>query len=132
MLERVRETLHAAALDPEARAQVSGGCLERELRHVGLGAAPPAPTRSTTPRKPNKRIELERSERLKAARKAAADARRAAERASRDLLAAEERRDRAVAALDDAERDLAKAREAASDAARVREQSERALSELSG
>jgi hypothetical protein len=37
-LERVSETLHAAALDDEARGQVSEGRLVRELRHVGLGA----------------------------------------------------------------------------------------------
>jgi hypothetical protein len=37
-LERVTETLHAAALDDEARREVSGGRLVRELRHVGLGA----------------------------------------------------------------------------------------------
>jgi hypothetical protein len=37
-LEQVRETLHAAALDEEARAQVRAGRLERELRYVGLGS----------------------------------------------------------------------------------------------
>ncbi len=37
-LDRVSETLHAAAIDEDARAQVRDGCLERELRHVGLGA----------------------------------------------------------------------------------------------
>ncbi|HEV2786273.1 MAG TPA: hypothetical protein VGV67_07800, partial [Solirubrobacteraceae bacterium] len=37
VVERVGETLHAAALDEEAREQVRGGRLERELRHVGLG-----------------------------------------------------------------------------------------------
>jgi hypothetical protein len=37
-IERVAETLHAAALDDDARAQVSEGRLVRELRHVGLGA----------------------------------------------------------------------------------------------
>lgn len=37
IVERVADTLHAAALDDDARAQVSGGRLERELRHVGLG-----------------------------------------------------------------------------------------------
>jgi hypothetical protein len=37
-VERVAETLHAAALDDEARGQVSEGRLVRELRHVGLGA----------------------------------------------------------------------------------------------
>jgi hypothetical protein len=37
-LERVADTLNAAALDDEAREQVSEGRLVRELRHVGLGA----------------------------------------------------------------------------------------------
>jgi hypothetical protein len=37
MLDRVSQTLHAAALDADARAQVRDGCLVRELRHVGLG-----------------------------------------------------------------------------------------------
>jgi hypothetical protein len=36
-LEQVGETLHAAALENEARSRVRNGCLERELRHVGLG-----------------------------------------------------------------------------------------------
>jgi hypothetical protein len=37
-LDRVSETLHAAALDEEARGLVRDGCLERELRQVGFGA----------------------------------------------------------------------------------------------
>ena len=37
IIDRVSDTLHAAALDDDARAQVSDGRLERELRHVGLG-----------------------------------------------------------------------------------------------
>ncbi len=37
-VERVSETLHAAALDDDARGQVGEGRLVRELRHVGLGA----------------------------------------------------------------------------------------------
>lgn len=41
--DRVADTLQAAALDPEAREQVRGGRLERELRHVGLGAGGLAP-----------------------------------------------------------------------------------------
>ena len=36
-LERVADTLRAAARDDEARQHVVRGCLERELRHVGLG-----------------------------------------------------------------------------------------------
>jgi hypothetical protein len=54
VVERVADTLHAAALDEGARAQVRPGRLERELRHVGLGlgeAAPaaPAPARQPAP-----------------------------------------------------------------------------------
>ncbi len=37
VIERVADTLHAAALDDRARAMVREGRLERELRHVGLG-----------------------------------------------------------------------------------------------
>jgi hypothetical protein len=129
MLERVGETLHAAALDPEARVQVADGCLERELRHIGLGAGAP-PARSDARPKRDKRAERGRSERLKAARKAAADARRSAEQAGRELRAAQERRDRAAVALEDAEGALAEARRAADEAGRAREESERVLAEL--
>ncbi len=50
VVERVADTLHAAALDEDAREQVRPGRLERELRHVGLGLgeaepATPAPAR---------------------------------------------------------------------------------------
>src|SRR4051794_4988693 len=37
-LERVRETLHAAAIDPETREEVAAGRATRELAHAGLGA----------------------------------------------------------------------------------------------
>jgi hypothetical protein len=47
IIDRVADTLHAAALDEDARREVEGGRLARELRHVGLGAgllaAPPPP-----------------------------------------------------------------------------------------
>src|SRR5919202_1193584 len=46
-LERVRETLHAAAIDPEARAEVAAGRATRELAHAGLG-----PFGASVPRAP--------------------------------------------------------------------------------
>ncbi|HJS93873.1 MAG TPA: hypothetical protein VJ741_06390, partial [Solirubrobacteraceae bacterium] len=50
IIERVSDTLHAAALDDDAREQVREGRLERELRHVGLGMTPGAvPARATRP-----------------------------------------------------------------------------------
>ncbi len=56
VIDRVSETLHAAALDEDAREQVRYGRLERELRHAGLGlglgssealGVPPAAARAT-------------------------------------------------------------------------------------
>jgi hypothetical protein len=38
ILERVGDTLHAAALDGAARDAIRDGRLERELQHAGLGA----------------------------------------------------------------------------------------------
>ena len=55
VVERVADTLHAAALDEGAREQVRQGRLERELRHAGLGlgeAAPAAPAPAPAPARP--------------------------------------------------------------------------------
>jgi len=55
VLERVADTLHAAALDEDARAQVREGRLERELRHVGLGLGESADPFASAPPAPRKR-----------------------------------------------------------------------------
>jgi hypothetical protein len=140
-VERVAETLHAAALDDEARQEVSDGRLVRELRHVGLGGglggavtAPPArpPSgrsgKAATPAKgakgaqgakPAKSGKVQRDE-GKRARQAPAGA--AAERqAQRERTAADaaERREREEA------RKQARAMER--DAAREVDRAERAL-----
>ena len=135
MVERVSDTLHAAALDDDAREQVSGGRLERELRHVGLGGfgaprgggslAPPSRKREAPPNKrkkagsdekePGERAERTRTarERAKAgeeahraARATEREARRRAERAGRAAKIALEHRDNAAEALREAEADL--------------------------
>ncbi len=108
-LERVSDTLHAAALDDDARGEVKDGCLVRELRHVGLGAfggfaAAPAAA---------KQDEAKR----KAAEKAEAERRRIVERANRAVETAQARRDRAADALREAEDGLARARQSAAEAA---------------
>ena len=56
VIERVGETLHAAALDDEARQQVRSGTLQRELRHVGFGAGTGAGNalRLRPPRRPRR------------------------------------------------------------------------------
>jgi flagellar biosynthesis GTPase FlhF len=134
IVERVADTLHAAALDDEAREQVREGRLERELRHVGLGvlgaplagappAGAPAPPRKKKPTAANKqpaadraadraaeraaREERERVQRERAeARAVAREARRRAEHAERAHRVAAERRDRAAEALREAESQL--------------------------
>jgi hypothetical protein len=145
-LDRVSETLHAAALDEGARHQVERACLERELRHVGLGEAG-APTTSPTPsrsrRSPRakhddevaeraaaKQAARERAEQLTAARQAEAEARRTAGRAARAQQVAEERRDRAADALAEADDAVAQARERAGQAARAHQLAEQTLKRL--
>lgn len=154
MLARVSDTLNAAALDDQAREEVREGCLQRELRHIGLGgaevadepsagrggerrgatrAAVPAPKRERD-EQPAKRELAERwkaerdlAERRKAARRAEADARRQAERAARELARAQERRDRAADLLSRAELALDQAREHAHQAAEAERKAGEAL-----
>jgi hypothetical protein len=143
-LERVSESLHAAAFDKDARAQVKDGCLARELRYVGLGqssslsqSAPAASSAAKTRAQPKapkraetKRTERARAERLKAARAAEADARRAAERAERQLRTAQGRRDDAADVLLETEDALAAAREQAERATLEHDRADRALKQL--
>ncbi len=142
VLERVSETLHAAALDEDARAQVADGRLLRELRHAGLGfgdvggvplerpaKAPPKRKPAAKPKAGASRKEAaaeraaakEAQEQADAERKAArlaqAAARKRAERAARALNAAQERRDRAAKTLEEADAALDAAREEAEAAA---------------
>jgi hypothetical protein len=116
IIERVSDTLHAAALDDDARAQVRDGRLERELRHVGLGMTPgaarmPARTRARTREKPAAAPKRD----LKAER----EARRRLERATRAVSTARERRDKAAAALEEAEEALTEAQREEADAERA-------------
>ena len=134
ILERVSETLHAAALDKRARARIEDGCLHRELRHIGLGADLAISTRTASgsgarkPRasgkaagrdteRPAAQTQRERSERSKEARRAEAEAGRLAERAGRALKAAQQRRDRAADSLAKAEAALRDASARAEEAA---------------
>lgn len=151
-LERLSETLHAAALDEDARAKVRDGRLDRELRHVGLGAVGEVAAPSSTPggqtrtrasrrtaeraapestpakREPtDRRREQERAKRLSAARKAEADASRVAKRAARELRTAQDRRDRAADSLREAEAALDAARKRAEEAALAHRRAQRAL-----
>jgi hypothetical protein len=126
VIERVSDTLHAAALDDDARAAVQPGTLERELRHIGLGAVTPvAPSR-----RPSRRpAAAEPSPKRAELRAAVAEARRRNERAQRALRVAQERRDHAAQALHDAESALAAAQTEADDAATAFAQAQDKLAE---
>ncbi|MDQ6817313.1 MAG: hypothetical protein M3018_07890 [Actinomycetota bacterium] len=157
MLDRVSETFHAAALDADARMQVKDGCLQRELRHIGLGtggtasmpttaadrrAATRAPSKTaergakapSTPDKAaaaRKQAERDLAKQLSAARKAETDARRVAERAVREVRSAEQHRDNAVQSLREAEVALAAVRQGAEDAAGAHRRSQQELERVS-
>jgi hypothetical protein len=112
-LERVRETLHAAALDEEARALLSAGCLERDLRHIGLGSLDSGPA---APARPARRD---------------GGKKRAAEAAAAGQAAAQaERRQQAQDRLRDAERTLAAVQQDLESAVRERDWAQRALDDL--
>ena len=142
-LDRVSETLHAGALDPEAREALANACLARELARAGLGASLfPAPAPVEAPRaapaenaahgrKAEEQAARQAEEReAEAARQAAEKAaRRAAERAAQELEAAQRRRDWAASAHRSAEEALDKATKALADAeATLSAASERAAS----
>jgi hypothetical protein len=148
IIDRVADTLNAAALDDDARAQVRDGRLERELRHIGLGlavagggAATPAPAPARTRRgasrgtakAPKKQTASEPAVRERAQARAQEraqeralerEARRRVERAERGAELALERRERAAQALEAAEAELADAEDELLEA-------KRRLSELS-
>ncbi len=120
-LEQVSETLHAAALDNDARARVKDGCLERELRHVGLGALGGAVLEAP---KPKRAQAPDRSSERRKARQAQAESRRRMQRAARGVQVAEERLDRARQQLREAEEKLDIARRQAAEALAAHEQAD--------
>jgi hypothetical protein len=123
-LERVSDTLHAAAIDPESRSQLREGCLLKELRHVGLGGD----AFEVVAEKP--RVAAERARGLKLAQRAVVDADRLEQRAVRELQAAQDRLDRAHASLRDAEGVLAAAQARAEEAALAHHRAKDALESL--
>lgn len=141
VLERVSDTLHAAALDVGAREAVSGGRLERERTHIGLGNLPDVkvscagrggrPKKSATKEPPpppatvpDKQAARELAEARRGARVAEGEARRRAEIAGRAVRAAEQRRDLAAEALAEAEQELTDARAEAAEATEAHRRAE--------
>ena len=100
-IERVRETLHAAAIDPGSREDVAAGRAAKERAHAGLGAfggvvapsdapAKPGRARSKKPDKPDKPDEPDKPARK---RRAKADRDEQRRRAEADERAEVERRE---------------------------------------
>ncbi len=93
--ERVRETLHAAAGDPDVGALVSAGCLTKEQRLVGFGGAALNPERTAQPRaeerRPSRREREAATRAREQAEKAHERALAEAQRAQTELQRAEER-----------------------------------------
>jgi hypothetical protein len=150
VVERVADTLHAAALDEDAREQVQAGRLERELRHVGLGlglgegAAAPVPAAPTRARakpagKPaakerkDDRKETARAERARADKRAERERAAARKEARAAEVAARRRAERAARALGAAEERRKRAAEALAEAedalATARAEAEAAVAE---
>jgi len=139
-LDRVSETLHAAALDEDARSRVSAGCLERELRWAGFGArsdADPGRAERSDPgraeqaeRARAEQAARDRAEKLRSAREAEDAARRLVERTARELQTAQELRDRAAVSLSEAEEALVAAHERAEEASLAHERARMALGRL--
>ena len=128
-IERVADTLHAAALDDEARREVSEGRLVRELRHVGLGgglggaaAAPPSRPASGPPDTPTKPAKP-----AKPARGGAAGARKAGTGVEAERQAARDRKAAEAAERREREEARKQARALERDAAREVDRAERAL-----
>jgi hypothetical protein len=137
VLERIAETLHAAAADDEVRADVERGRLVRDRASVGLGPTVPAGAtrRASRERKgraatPDEAVDAAAAarDRLRAAEadaktadRTSAAADRAVERAARTLSAAEDNWERAQDALREARAELAESRKAAAEARKAAE-----------
>jgi hypothetical protein len=146
VLQDVEDSLHAAAIDDDARDAVLAGRLERERKAAGLGGelgafaatAEPAPSRAQprktqeAPKREKKptaeekaataRAEAERKEEIRAARAAAREAAAEAKRAERQHELAESRLGQAEEALEKAKSARDEARDAVREARRLRDE----------
>ena len=132
--ERVRGTLHAAALDDDVREELARGRLVREREAVGLGSAFSAPDGPPAgggagPRKPSKRESKRSADRAEAERllDEAEAARDQAEQAAEEASA---RVEAARAALTQAEREEREAARLVREREKERAKRERALRRL--
>jgi hypothetical protein len=143
--ERIRDTLHAAALDEQTAADLAAGRLVREREAIGtFGAATAVPASTGKTRRADRRREAD-SKKAPAQRKdleralvsaraderktqrARAAASKAAERARKEAAAAVERADEARKRSDEARAGLREAERQERDAAKAHDRAARAL-----
>lgn len=132
--ERVRATLHAAALDDDVREELARGRLVREREAVGLGSAFSAPAGPSAgvragPRKPSKRDSKRSADRAEAER-GLGEAEAARDRADQAAEEASARVEAARAALSEAEGAHREAARLVRDREKERAKRERALRRL--
>lgn len=123
VLERVADTLHAAALHEDAREQVRAGRLERELRRVGLGIGESVVASAPPPPKPQARPGTPPA--------AAPDKPKSKQAAAEDAKAQRAERDREAREAAQAAKQVEREREAARKAARSAETAARRRAERS-
>ncbi|HEV7177117.1 MAG TPA: hypothetical protein VGN29_16570 [Solirubrobacteraceae bacterium] len=130
VIDRVAETLRAAALDPDARAQVGDGRLERELRHVGLGflgdTGPAAPAPAPKGKAPAPKGKAPAPKGKQDQERKAAEARERERSQARERERAQALKD-ARATEKDARRELERAQKAAGSAQARRDKAAAAL-----
>jgi hypothetical protein len=110
-IDRVRQTLQAAAVDEQAAERVRAGRLERELEPGGFGSlvtgpapAPREPARPARDRQAERAAVEEARRQVQEARRAAREAEQALEQAEESAARARERLEAAEAELEEAER----------------------------
>ncbi|HWD64163.1 MAG TPA: hypothetical protein VG405_03240 [Solirubrobacteraceae bacterium] len=89
VLERVGQTLRAAAIDPDAREQVQDGCLTRELQFSGLGGLGASDGSASRERKADEQARRQRQEQIQAAREQEHQAKQDLQLAQKDLRQAD-------------------------------------------
>jgi hypothetical protein len=127
-LERVRDALHAAAMDENARAAIAAGRLVEDAQAIGLGpfgsGGADAPAQAPSRRKPEPREGGD--DRARRSREAAAAESR---KALRTLEAARKQEKGAREKADKARRELARARDQAEEVAKALQGAERRVKE---
>ena len=118
-VERVRQTLHAVALDDEVRREFEQGRMTDDHQAVGLGPVPAsAPAARARSRRSSGQAEKRRHDELAAAESTERDARRRLVAAEREVERASRQADHAQQALQSASDTLEEARDAVDSASR--------------